>query len=169
MQPFESADFKAFDLFNNQWGLVTAGTPERYNTCTIGWGSLGTIWGPATHGRPIVTVYVNPARYTWQFLRESDTFTVVFFPERYRRALAYLGSHSGRDGDKVAASGLTPQAMGGGVTFAEANLSFLCRKIYEAPFAREGMAPDVWDALYRNREPHWEFIGQVEQVDDRRL
>ena len=39
MKPFESKDYKVFDMFSNQWALVTAGDPGHYNTCTIGWGS----------------------------------------------------------------------------------------------------------------------------------
>ena len=41
MNDFASKNYPVFDLFNNQWGLATAGTLEDYNTCTIAWGSLG--------------------------------------------------------------------------------------------------------------------------------
>jgi len=167
MIEFEARDYKAFDLFNNQWALATAGSPEHYNTCTIGWGSLGTIWGGPGRGRAIVTVYVNPARYTWEFLRESDTFTVSFFPPEYRKALGYLGSHSGREGDKVAAAGLTPKELAGGVSFEEAALTFVCRKLYQAPFEREGMAEEI-DRFYADWEPHWMFVGEIIETEDRR-
>ena len=66
MKPFELKDCRVFDLFNNQWALATAGGMDRYNTCTIAWGSLGTIWGGAGRGRPIATIYINPDRYTWE-------------------------------------------------------------------------------------------------------
>ena len=168
MKPFESNDYKIFDMFNNQWGLVTAGGPEHYNTCTIAWGSLGTIWGGPGRGRPIATVYVNPDRYTWDFLKESDTFTVSFFPPEYREALGYLGSHSGRDGDKVAAAGLTPRAIGQGVTFAEANLTFVCHKLYQGPFEREGLAPEISRGIYKSWQPHWMFVGEIIEAEDKR-
>ena len=163
MKPFETDDYKIFDLFNNHWALVTAGEASHYNTCTISWGSLGTIWS-----RPVATVYVNPDRYTWEFLKESDTFTVAFFPPEYRGALGYLGSHSGREGDKVAAAGLTPREIAGGVSFREANLTFVCRKLYQAPFLREGMAEEISQGIYKNWQPHWEFIGEIIEVEDRR-
>ena len=161
MKPFELEEYRVFDLFNNQWGLVTAGTPERWNTCTIAWGSLGTIWGNAGAGRPILTVYVHPDRYTWEFLKEYDTFTVSFFPEKYRKALGYLGAHSGRDGDKVAAAGLTPAAVSGGVTFAEAERVFVCRKLYQGPFEREGLADEISHGIYEHWAPHWMFVGEI--------
>ena len=115
----------------------------------------------------VVTVYVNPARYTWEFLRESDTFTVSFFPPEYRKALGYLGSHSGREGDKVAAAGLTPKELAGGVSFEEAELTFVCRKLYQAPFEREGMAEEI-DRFYADWEPHWMFVGEIIETEDRR-
>lgn len=168
MKDFEEKDYKVFDMFNNQWALATAGTPDRFNTCTIAWGSLGTIWGGPGRGRPIATVYINPDRYTWDFLKESETFTVSFFPEQYRQALGYLGSHSGRDGDKVAAAGLTPREIHGGVTFAEADLTFVCRKLYQGPFEREGLSAEIDQGIYAHWQPHWMFVGEIVESEDRR-
>lgn len=101
-----------FRKFDKQWALVTAGTPEHYNTMTISWGGLGTLWR-----RPVATVYVKKNRYTFEFMEQNDYFTVSFYPEAQRRALSLLGSTSGRDGDKVAAAGLTPEFLPQGITF----------------------------------------------------
>lgn len=161
-------DYKVFDMFNNQWALATAGDIRHYNTCTIGWGSLGTIWGGPGRGRPIVTIYINPDRLTWEYLKNTDTFTVDFFPDEYRQALGYLGAHSGRDGDKVAAAGLTPKALLNGVTFMEANLTFVCKKLYQGEFRREGLADEINNGIYRNWHPHWMFVGEIIEVEDRR-
>ena len=90
---------------------------------------MGNIWGPNGGDISTVTVYIHPARYTQEFMAKYDTFTVSFFPESYRKALGYLGSHSGRDENKVANSGLTPVAAGDGVTFKEAELTFVCKKM----------------------------------------
>ena len=166
MKPFEMKDYKVFEMFNQQWGLVTAGDISHWNTCTIGWGSLGTIWGGPGRGRPIVTVYVNPDRYTWEFLKESSTFTVDFFPEEYRRALSYLGSRSGRDEDKVTKAGLTPKELAGGGTFEEAELTFVCHKLYEGEFQREGLAPEINNGIYAKWNPHWMFVGEILETED---
>ena len=42
MENFAQAKFDVFSMFNDQWALLTAGSPEKYNTMTIGWGTLGT-------------------------------------------------------------------------------------------------------------------------------
>ena len=162
MQPFEEKNYPVFDMFRNQWALCTAGTPEHYNTCTIAWGSMGTIWG-----RSVVTVYINPDRYTWEFLKEHDTFTVSFYPPEYRKALNYLGSHSGKDEDKVQTAGLTPKELGGGVTFEEAELTFVCHKLQQGLIEREGMAEEISQGIYKNWQPHWYFIGEVIEAEDR--
>lgn len=168
MREFETRDYPVFEMFNHQWGLVTAGDAGRWNTCTIAWGSMGSIWGPPNGGRSIITVYVNPDRYTWDVLTKSDTFTVQFFPPEYRKALGYLGSHSGRDGDKVSAAGLTPKELAGGITFEEAELTFVCRKLYQGQFQREGLADEIRHGIYENWDPHWMFVGEILEVEDKR-
>ncbi len=45
MENFKTKDYKIFEMFDKDWGLVTAGTMECHNSCTISWGSLGNIWG----------------------------------------------------------------------------------------------------------------------------
>lgn len=173
---FTEKDYKSFELFNKDWALVTAGPMDDYNTMVIGWGELGTIWGHPMKGRPIVTVFVHPARYTSEFLKKYDTFTVSFYDKKYMKALGYLGSHSGRDGDKVAKSGLTPVAMGEGVTFEEAKLTFLCKKIYFHQMSKDGLAEEIKeyyaadpksypnvtpDGTDDNWEPHYAIIGEI--------
>lgn len=76
---------------------------------------------------PVVTVYVEPVRYTHQFMERSDYFTLGFYTEDYRGALLLLGSRSGRDGDKVASAGLTPVFLEKMVTFREASVTLLCK------------------------------------------
>lgn len=102
MESIKEFNTDIFKLFDDHWALVTAGTPEDYNTMTISWGSLGTIWAPRGNGRQIATIYIKPSRYTFNYLEKSDYYTISFFPEEKRKDLAYLGSHSGRDEDKLA-------------------------------------------------------------------
>lgn len=177
---FQEKEYKSFELFNKDWALVTAGPMDDYNTMVIGWGELGTIWGKPMKGRPVVTVFVHPDRYTSEFLKKYDMFTVSFYDKKYMKALGYLGSHSGRDGDKVAASGLTPVSMGDGVTFKEAKLTFLCKKIYFHQLSKDGLAQEIRDyyaaqpKVYPNVtpdgtddnwEPHYAIIGEI--IDSR--
>ena len=164
---FTEKSYEVFRMFNDRWALATAGSPEHYNTMTIGWGTLGTIWGPPHKGKPIVTIFVSPARYTHEYLEENDYFTVCFFPEEYRKDLALLGSRSGREGDKVALTGLTPVPVEHGVDFAQSELTFVCRKLYTHQFEKEQVPPEVADWIYTRVPPHTMFIGEVVDVIER--
>lgn len=148
-----------FSAFNKSWALLTAGSMDEKNAMTISWGSMGTLWG-----KPIVTVYVKPVRYTHSFMEKSDVFTVSFFPEAYRKALTLLGTKSGRDGDKIGEAGLHPVKAGEGVGYEEAKLTLVCKKIYTLPFDRAAIPQEAIHAFYETEEPHTMFVGEVLQI-----
>ena len=145
-----------FTDFHKRWALLTAGTPDHFNSMTIGWGAMGTIWSRST-----ITVYVRPDRYTWNFIKDSEYFTVSLFPEEYRNALTVMGRTSGRDTDKPKEAGLTPVSCEGCVSYAEASETYLCRKIYMAQLEYD-QCPDYAKAIYQNGiEPHYMIIGEL--------
>ena len=151
-----------FTRFDKEWALVTAGSPENYNGMTISWGGMGTLWG-----KPVVTVYVKPVRYTYGFMNENDYFTVSFYPESCKKALGVMGSESGRDGDKAAKAGLTPIAVGEegrATTFAEAEVTLLCKKIYWNDLDKANMPEYAVERYYTEEEPHRMFIGEVVDI-----
>ena len=179
MSGFEEKEYKVFDLFEKQWALVTAGNMERFNSCTVAWGSLGTIFSRPGHSGPTATVYLHPSRYTKEIMMGSEFFTVSFLPEQYRKAYGVMGSRSGRDHGKAAEAGLTPVAMGETVTYEEAELVFLCRKIYQHQFTKSDLAKEVCDYYIAHPEvyppdengvwqPHWVFMGDILEVRDSR-
>ncbi len=147
-----------FTLFDRDWSLLTAGDMERFNSMTISWGSLGTLWG-----KPIATVYVKPVRYTHDFMEESEYFTLSFFEEKYRPALVLMGSKSGRDMDKAAASGLTPTPLQSAVTYAQAHTTLLCRKLYCQDLDISSIPPEAM-VHYRTESPHTVYIGEVVDI-----
>ena len=149
----------AFSQFDKKWALLSAGDRGHYNAMTISWGGLGTLWS-----RPVATVYVKPIRYTYQFMEENEYFTVSFYPEEYRDALGLMGSKSGRDCDKAAAAGLTPKEVSGTVTFEEAEITLLCKKIYSQDLNTENMPQDVIRGYYETEEPHRMYIGEVVDI-----
>lgn len=148
-------------LFGKDWAAVAAGTKGNMNAMTIGWGQYGTLWQ-----RPVLTVYIAPERYTNEFMQKSEYFTVIGFPENQKKALAYIGSHSGRDGDKLKAAGLTPEFTElGNPIFKEGNLAVECKIIYKQPFDAKLLQQDVTN-FYAERKisPHVQYIGEVINV-----
>ena len=156
----EALQINPFEKFGKQWALLTAGNPERYNAMTISWGGMGTLWG-----KPVVTVYVRPTRYTYEFMESSDFFTLSFFEEQYRKDLELLGSRSGRDEDKLALTSLTPEPVGrAAVTFREAKEVLVCRTMYRQDLVRDYMEKEIMERLYIYDEPHRMYIAEVLQI-----
>lgn len=151
-------------MFAREWMLLTAGTKETgYNTMTCSWGHLGSIWGHGG-GLPTAAVYVRPQRYTKEFMDREEYYTISFFPG-YKKELAYLGSHSGRDGDKIAETGLTPVFEDSCTYFAEASLVLVCRKLYQAPLKEEYfLDKEVMEEQYPKRDFHDLYIGEIVKV-----
>ncbi len=148
-----------FAQFQQRWALLTAGTPADFNTMTISWGGMGTLWS-----KPVVTVYVKPIRHTFGYMEKNGFFTVSFYPEAYHRDLLTLGTKSGRDGDKVALTGLTPKPLERGVTFAQAEATLVCRKLYAQDLDRSAMPREVAESVYATEAPHRMYIGEVVEI-----
>ena len=79
-------------------------------------------------------------------------FFCAFGQKRYanRKALGYLGTHSGRDGDKAKAAGPTPVPVGESVGYKEAELTFLCEKPYQHRFEKEDLAKEIHEYYRAN-------------------
>ncbi|MGN0908496.1 MAG: flavin reductase family protein [Succinivibrio sp.] len=163
----EISSFKTdiFNIFDKRWALVTASDGERVNGMTISWGTMGTIWGKATQGLPIVTVFINPKRYTFGILQRAERFTVSFFTEEHRHALSLMGRRSGRDGDKLKGTGLELMQDGDYFTYRQAELSFECRKIFVQQLERSLVPEELASQFYApGDKAHCMFIGQVEKI-----
>ena len=148
-----------FSQFDKKWALLTAGNKDSFNTMTISWGGLGTLWN-----KPVATVYVRTSRYTHEFMDSSEYFSISFFPERYRRTLGVLGSKSGREMDKINESGLTPIKVEKTVAFEEAETTIICRKLFKQELAVSNMPEDVAESLYTDQAPHDMYIGEVVSI-----
>lgn len=127
----EDLNINPCKIIGQGWMLITAGTELDFNTMTASWGHIGALWGKSLDGRPTVEVFVRPSRYTDQFIDGNDCFSLSFFAEEYRNALAYLGSRSGKDEDKISKTPLAPVFIDGVPAFREAKLVIIAKKIYK--------------------------------------
>jgi flavin reductase (DIM6/NTAB) family NADH-FMN oxidoreductase RutF len=149
-----------FSLIGDDWMLITAGDIEDYNTMTASWGGLGVLWH-----KNICTIYVRPQRYTLEFLEKNEIFTLSFFDSRYREALKFCGSKSGRDYNKAAETGLTPAATEmRSVGFNEANLIIECRKIYFQDIVPENFLHESIQKNYPDSDYHRVYVGEILNV-----
>ena len=152
----------AFELIGKEWMLVTAGDESRFNMMTASWGGLGWLWN-----KPVAFVFIRPERYTHEFIEASTRLTLSFYPEECRKALQLCGTKSGRDTDKVAATGLQPVTLpSGAVTFAQARLSLDCRKLFKASMQEadflDASLLDRWYGAHGGL--HDSYVVEIEDV-----
>ena len=145
--------------------LVTAGTSkDNYNTMTASWGHIGSIWGHGG-GKPTTVIYIRPQRYTKEFVENNDYYSLCFFSKDYAKDLLYLGTHSGKDEDKVAKTKLTPVFDSRATYFKEANLVFICKKLYKQDLKEENFIDKfIVEDNYPKKDFHTMYIGEIEEI-----
>lgn len=161
-------ELNPFITFGENWAALAAGNrADGYNAMTIAWGHFGTLWERGSHSNrlPTAIFYVRPGRYTKRFLDKEPYFTVSCFDSKYKKALGYLGSHSGRDGDKIKSAGLTPEFAEDTVYFSEAQTVYICRKLYQSPLIEAGFVDKgLIDFNYPAKDFHEMYIGEIIKV-----
>ena len=119
-------------LIADEWMLVAAGDETGYNMMTASWGGMGEMWG-----KDVAVTVIRPQRYTYEFIEKNDLFTLSFYGDK-KDIHAICGKKSGRDIDKAAEAGLTPVFINDTVTFDEARLTVVCKKLYSSDLKEDG-------------------------------
>lgn len=150
-------------LFGDDWAVVAAGTPDDFNELTVSWGALGDCWWD---NMPIAVIFVSATRYTHKYLEANDTFSINVFPPEFRKAVAYIGSHSGRDGDKVKATGLDVEFTDNNTPiFTQSRLIIECRKVYSHDLDpsrfSESLIGNYAQKKFQGVVPHTVYFGEI--------
>ena len=147
-------------MVSNDWMLITAGDKEKFNMMTASWGGIGVLYN-----KPVAICFINPARYTYQVIENSDTYTLTFYTEAYRDALKYCGSKSGRDEDKVKGSGLTPvETANGAMAFGEAWMIIECKKLVSQSISLDAINNKEEQSKRAAQPMHKMYIGEIVNV-----
>ncbi len=83
------------------WVVAAYDAAGRANAMTIAWGGI------CCSKPPCLTVSLRKATYTYECIRARKAYTVNIPSSALAAQVDYLGIASGRDGDKLAAAGLT--------------------------------------------------------------
>lgn len=150
-----------FKLISSDWMLITAGNMQSFNTMTASWGGLGVLWN-----KNVAFCFVRPSRYTYGFMEKAWGFTLSFFDKQYRKALNFCGSHSGRDCDKVAETGLTPVSFDDEmVYFEQARMVLICKKLYFHDIIPAHFLDPALDGInYPLKDYHRMYIAEIMKV-----
>ncbi len=152
-----------FEMIGKDWVLITAKKDDQVNTMTASWGGMGVMWGS-----DVVFVFIRQSRFTKEFVEASDHFSVSLYPAEDKKALAYLGSKSGRDEDKIAKVGFTPVFTDDVPYFDQAKTVLICKKLSRHFIGGEGMIDEEiipkWYANGDEGNYHDMYIGKIEKV-----
>lgn len=154
-----------FTKYDKDWALLTAGPKDDFNSMTISWGGMGTIWN-----KPVVFLFVKPVRYTCEFVAKHDEITVSFYDEKYKKALGVFGSKSGRDTDKPKAAGLTPKPLANGVTYEEAKETLVCKKLFVQQMDKDAIPEACQKSFYSMQgetQSHYFVIAEVLEIQSK--
>jgi flavin reductase (DIM6/NTAB) family NADH-FMN oxidoreductase RutF len=133
-------------------------TGETGNPMTIGWGSVGVIWG-----RQVFTVLVRPSRHSFTLLEALPEFTICVPTTDLRKALAVCGSKSGRDLNKMEACGFTSgRSEHVAVPFiTECGIHYECRVLHKTSVINADLDPSIAAGAYRDGDLHRIYHGEI--------
>ena len=152
-------------LIGQDWMLISAGSPEKFNSMTASWGGIGFMWN-----KPVAFAVIRPTRYTFEFVESRKRFTLSFFSQNYKKALGIFGSKSGRDCDKGAESGLTPFfTESGAPAYEEAKLILDCSAIYSQTLDESAfLDSEALKKWYSSDPLHKLYVAEINDVLIRR-
>ncbi len=146
-----------FSAIGQDWMLITAKKPDgTFNTMTASWGGMGILWN-----KPVVFCFIRPQRYTEEFMEVSQECTISFFGGNHRSDLTHLGKVSGRNGDKLAKTSLSPIPVGDSVAFAPAELILHCKQLYCGALEEGGFLDPALLSHYPQKDYHKVWICEI--------
>jgi len=149
------------EIYDNisRGAFLTVKDKNDLNTMTIGWTSIGIIWG-----LEIMQVLVRESRHTYQLLESTDEFSVSFvFDDRRDEDLEFCGTKSGRNFDKFAERNL--DAISGRKistpVIGDCDLHYECQIKYKTTLNKRNLAVDVIDSCYQEDDLHTIYFGEI--------
>lgn len=151
-----------FTLVGEDYGILTAGTPEKSNSMVTSWGGWGIVFGKSG-----VFHFLRSNRYTLELMREQQTYTVSYFDSEFKDDIMQFGMKSGRDSDKMKETKLTAvQTPDGNPAYKEAKIILECRLAEVTTVAPENFYNDedrkfVTDAHAETGDWHKLVLSQI--------
>ena len=151
--------------------LVNTKNGDKTNSMTIGWGQVGIEWG-----KLFFTIYIRHGRFTHEQIEATKEFTVSVPLERTPeivKSIAYCGSRTGRDINKLSDAGLT---LFDGIevkspAIKEIPLTVECKVIYQQEQIAENIPQDINERCYpqdipsdnpmANKDYHTVYYGEI--------
>ncbi|MCX7917088.1 MAG: flavin reductase family protein [bacterium] len=131
---------------------------NKPNLMTIGWGSIGIVWG-----EPVFIIFIRPSRYTYELIEQTGDFTLNVFDDKYKDIINYCGTVSGRNIDKFKETKLTPlkSKYVRSPLVEESIISYECKVIGKIDIKPEMIAKEIKEKIYKSGDYHRLYIGKI--------
>ncbi len=152
--------FKSATEILPKGAFLTTYNDGKTNTMTIGWGSFGFEWGI-----PVAEVMIRESRYSKIAADKNLEFTLTFpYDDSMKPALAFCGSRSGRDVDKISECNLILKASNKISTpVVECKgLVFECKVIARTKMTPDLTSSEVTEKWYKNGDLHTFYYAKIE-------
>lgn len=139
--------------------FLVAHNEGKTNIMTIGWATLGVVWY-----KNIITVFVRPSRYTYNFMEKIKNFSVcVPKPDVFSEALSICGSISGKEVDKIKKADLSIlNGKTNGVKIIEgSSVVYECSTVHKNDINSNTLEPSVMERYYSSSDFHKVYYGEV--------
>ncbi|MBN1343617.1 MAG: flavin reductase family protein [Phycisphaerae bacterium] len=138
--------------------LVSKDGNDRPNAMTIGWGTIGAIWG-----KPMWVILVRPSRYTYQCIEKTGDFTINVPPPGLKEAVTFCGTKSGRDYDKFSTCKLTavPGRAVNAPIIGECVVNYECRVVHHNDVLPSELVGAIQNSAYKDGDYHRVYFGEI--------
>ncbi|NLG49699.1 MAG: flavin reductase family protein [Chloroflexi bacterium] len=157
--PYDHKLNKTLELLQKP-GLLLAASKKsgESNVMTIGWATVGFIWG-----KPIFMALVRPSRYTFEFIEDSQCFTVNVPADDLRRWVGICGSRSGREIDKFGEYNIatTPAQTVAAPTIDACPMVYECQVVHYNDLIPANLTPEIDASAYGGTDYHRLYFGHI--------
>ncbi|HUN55687.1 MAG TPA: flavin reductase family protein [Smithella sp.] len=138
--------------------FLTVKAGNALNTMTIGWALFGFIWQ-----KPIMMVAVRLTRHTFGIIEKATDFTVTVPAGGMVKEIAFCGTKSGRDVDKLKMCNLeiiNSQKVASPI-IKTPGYHFECKIVYKSAMNAAFLDKDYDAFLYQQKDYHTLYFGEI--------
>jgi len=138
--------------------LVSTNKAGKSNVMTIGWGLIGTFWR-----MPVFMIAIRPTRYTYEFIEESNEYTVNVPADDMSKVVEYCGTISGRKTDKIKECKLTLEKAKIIKTpiIKQCKIHYECQVVHRLKVNPKLVPLDIKKELYPQADYHILYFGKI--------
>ncbi len=143
---------KIIDSYFERIGLLIAGTEDGFCVKPTGWG----VGDSNERAKVLLMVFVDNKIH--EYMQSNEFFTICVLPEKYDEKRKLFRNQYEKNMDKVEEAGFTVFQAGESITFREAELTLVCRKL----FAKN--PNKIGDLIFRGKFEHDIYVAELVRV-----